>query len=327
MIDRQRILNDLKPLLREMEVDLRARCDEVAQINADLTKEYQQAHAANRVGITFEEWRADLITQVAAAWVLSSVFVRFLEDNTLISPPRISGPLRGAGDGQGLMRARDERDVFFRSHPKLTDRDYLVAIFDDLAKLPGTKDIFGLHNLVNAYRDWLSGDAAQKLIEFFQKIDADGTGEIVNDFSDHAWDTRFLGDLYQDLSETARKKYALLQTPLFVEEFILERTLEPAIREFGLRDLKMIDPACGSGHFLLGGFARILNHWRKVEPGTNDRELVNRALASVHGVDLNPYAVAIARFRLLLIASFCRKTRDLLYRCTLRFRSTHQFLI
>ncbi len=89
---------------------------------------------------------------------------------------------------------------------------------------------------------------------------------------------------------------------MFVEEFILERTLEPAINEFGLKELKMIDPACGSGHFLLGAFARILAHWRKQEPGTSGRELVNRALASVHGVDLNPYAVAIARFRLLVAA-------------------------
>jgi len=29
-----------------------------------------------------------------------------------------------------------------------------------------------------------------------------------------------LGDLYQDLSEAAKKKYALLQTPEFVEEFM-----------------------------------------------------------------------------------------------------------
>jgi len=43
--------------------------------------------------------------------------------------------------------------------------------------------------------------------------------------------TRFLGDLYQDLSEDVRKKYALLQTPEFVEEFILDRTLEPALAE------------------------------------------------------------------------------------------------
>ena len=310
MVDRKQLLDDLKPLLKALEVDLRARCDEVAEIGAGLQCEYEQARAAGRCGVTFEEWRADLITQVAAAWILSCVFVRFLEDNALIAPPRISGPLHGAGEGAGLMRARDEREQYFKSHPKETDRDYLLAVFDELAKLPGTKDVFGPHNLVNAYRNWLSGDAAQKLIEFFQKIDADGTGELVHDFTDPAWDTRFLGDLYQDLSEAARKKYALLQTPIFVEEFILERTLEPALSEFGLAGFKMIDPACGSGHFVLGSFARILARWRRHEPGTSVRELVNRALAAVHGVDLNPYAVAIARFRLLLVAMReCQVTR------------------
>ena len=316
MINRQQLLADLKPLLKDVEADLRARCDEVPQIDADLKQEYEQARAAGRSGVTYEEWRADLITQVAVAWVLSCVFVRFLEDNALIAPPRISGPLHGAGTDAGLMRARDERETYFKTHPKQTDRDYLLAVFDDLARLPGTKDVFGPHNVALAYRNWLSGDAGQKLIEFFQKIDKDGTGEIIHDFTDANWDTRFLGDLYQDLSEAARKKYALLQTPVFVEEFILERTLEPAIKEFGLGSppstinyqpstinyFKMIDPACGSGHFLLGSFARILKHWRAKEPGTHSRELVNRALAAVHGVDLNPYAVAIARFRLLIAA-------------------------
>jgi len=309
MIDRQRLLADLKRLLHDLQADLRGRYDEVAEIREALAKEYQEARAAERVGVTFEEWRADLIEQVAAAWVLTSVFVRFLEDNALISPPRVSGPVH-AGNGEGLTRARDERELFFRQHPKQTDRDYLLAVFDELAKFPSMGDVFGRHNLLNAYRPWLSGDAAQKLIEFFQKIDTDGTGETIHDFRDPEWDTRFLGDLYHDLSEPARKKYALLQTPIFVEEFILERTLEPAIKEFGLKDFRMIDLACGSGHFLLGSFARILNHWRKAEPGTNDRELVNRALASVHGVDLNPYAVAIARFRLLLAAmKECRIAR------------------
>lgn len=238
------------------------------------------------------------------------MFVRFLEDNELISPPRISGPLHGAGEGRGMTRARDERDLYFRSHPTDTDRDYLLAVFDDVARLPGAKEIFGPHNLVNAYRDWLSGDAAQKLIEFFQRIDKDETGEIIHDFTDPDWDTRFLGDLYQDLSEAARKKYALLQTPVFVEEFILERTLEPAIDEFGLDDFRMIDPACGSGHFLLGSFARVLTRWRQQEPGLSDRERVSRTLAAVHGVDLNPFAIAIARFRLLIAAMReCQITR------------------
>lgn len=148
---------------------------------------------------------------------------------------------------------------------------------------------------------WLSGDAAGELLKFFQNVDAN-TGALVHDFSDPNWDTRFLGDLYQDLSEAARKKYALLQTPIFVEEFILDRTLDPAVEEFGLKDFRMIDPACGSGHFLLGSFHRLLDRWLRKEPATNIRELAQRALNSVHGVDINPYAIAIARFRLLLAA-------------------------
>ncbi len=72
----------------------------------------------------------------------------------------------------------------------------------------------------------------------------------------------------------------------------------------------MIDPACGSGHFLLGSFRRILDRWQRNEPGASIRDLVQRTLDSIHGVDINPYAVAIARFRLLLVAmKACGVTR------------------
>ena len=112
----------------------------------------------------------------------------------------------------------------------------------------------------------------------------------------------FLGELYQDLSESARKRYALLQAPVFVEQFILDRTFKPAIETFGFREVRMIDPTCGSGHFLLGGFDRLFRIWQEECPGENPRELAKRALKQVFGVDLNPNVVAIARFRMLLAA-------------------------
>ena len=59
-----------------------------------LREEYAAAQAANRTVQSFEEWRADLITQVAVAWVLRGVFVRFLEDNALIPTPRSPAPAR-----------------------------------------------------------------------------------------------------------------------------------------------------------------------------------------------------------------------------------------
>lgn len=320
MIDREALLSDLQKLLARLEADLleRSEAAELPDVGRRLRAEHERAKTAERTAQNFEDWRSDGITQHAAAWVLSCVFVRFLEDNRLIDPPRIAGPA-----GERLQRARDEHELYFRSHPRETDRDYLLAAFDELARLPGTKDVFGPHNPVRELPNWLSGDAATELLRFFQKLDAN-SGLLVHDFTDSHWDTRFLGDLYQDLSEAARKKYALLQTPEFVEEFILDRTLDPALEEFGLEQelapssqkslpgmddrsrlrssFRMIDPACGSGHFLLGAFPRLLNRWQKREPGTHVRELVQRALDSIYGVDINPYAVAIARFRLLLAA-------------------------
>ena len=324
MIDRTALLSDLQTVLRSLEADLldRTESTEVPEVGEWLRAEYQKAKDAERTAHTYKQWLDDFITQVAAAWVLSCVFVRFLEDNELIDPPRI------AGAGARLDRARDEHTLFFQDaeRAKLTDREYLLDIFDGLAQSSAGKDVFGPHNPLRALPNWLGPDAAGELLRFFQKIDSD-SGDLVHDFTDPAtedragWDTRFLGDLYQDLSEAARKKYALLQTPDFVEEFILDRTLEPALDEFGLEPrsltlrvgsevldsesqatFKMIDPACGSGHFLLGSFPRILRRWQQQEPGTNVRVLVQRTLDSIHGVDINPFAIAIARFRLLLAA-------------------------
>ena len=64
----------------------------------------------------------------------------------------------------------------------------------------------------------------------------------------------------------------------------------------------MIDPTCGSGHFLLGGFARLLEEWRRHAPEMPPAALAQKALDAVVGVDLNPFAVEIARFRLLAAA-------------------------
>src|SRR5437763_79088 len=125
MIDRAALLTDLQKLLRQLEIDLRQRCDEAPAVGTGIEAEYQRARESKppRTAQSLEEWRSDLITQTAVAWVLGSVFVRFLEDNRLIDLPKLSGP------GERLARARDEQELYFRSHPTETDRDYLFAVF------------------------------------------------------------------------------------------------------------------------------------------------------------------------------------------------------
>lgn len=302
MINRSALLADLKRLVTTVQDDLRIRASsaDVPDVGRRLADEYARAQAARRTAATFEAWREGEITQMAVAWILSCVFARFLEDNFLVDAARLAGPTQ-----ERLEDARDARLAFFRSHPTETDREYLLDFFDSLAALPGTADIFGSVNPIRSLPAWLSPEAATSLVTFFQTVDP-ATGHLAHDFSDPAWDTRFLGDLYQDLSEAARKRYALLQTPDFVEKFLLDRTLEPAIDEFAAEfkagSFKMIDPACGSGHLVIGSFKRIFDRLLRAEPAASRRELVIRSLTCVHGIDINPFAAAIARFRLLLAA-------------------------
>ncbi len=292
MIDRQSLLSDLRAQLRLLERDLAQRADTVPEMGAALDAEYQAAREAERTAATFGVWRAGELTQAAVAWLLGCVFVRFIEDNRLIDEPLISGPHPRDRD------AADSQTFYFRDHPTATYRDYLLHCFSSVARLPALAKLYDRsHNPV--WRLGISGDAARDLLWFWRLVNPD-TNLLHHDFTDPTWDTRFLGDLYQDLSEDAKKRYALLQTPVFVEEFILERTLTPALEEFGLADTRLIDPACGSGHFLLGAFHRLLERWR--EAGAPVCERVQRALSAVYGVDVNPFAAEIARFRLALAA-------------------------
>ncbi|GGP99649.1 BREX-2 system adenine-specific DNA-methyltransferase PglX [Streptomyces roseolilacinus] len=310
MIDRKALLDDLKRQVKAVEADLGKQVKALSEVEVRLRTEYDRARKLGRTAATWTSWLDERVTQVAVAWVLGTVFVRFCEDNRLIPEPYLTGP---DGDRRELAEAR--YDAYVESDGDPTYRGWLEKAFDELGRGQAGRLLFDKrHNPL--YQVPLSHDGARELVEFWRQRDE--AGVLVHDFTDplnedgtEGWDTRFLGDLYQDLSEAARKTYALLQTPEFVEEFILDRTMNPAVREFGYEELKMIDPTCGSGHFVLGAFRRLVRLWGEGQPGRDVHERVRAALDSVHGVDINPFAVAIARFRLLVAAMAAGGVRTL----------------
>jgi hypothetical protein len=310
VIDRKALLNDLKQQVKAVETDLGRQVKALGDVGARLRAEYDQARKLGRTAATWNSWLDERVTQVAVAWVLGTVFVRFCEDNRLIPEPYLTGP-----DGDRRELAESRYDAYVESDEDPTYRGWLEKAFAELGQGQAGRLLFDKrHNPL--YQVPLSHDGARELVEFWRERDEEGV--LVHDFTDplnedgtEGWDTRFLGDLYQDLSEAARKTYALLQTPEFVEEFILNRTMNPAVREFGYEELKMIDPTCGSGHFVLGAFRRLVRLWGEGQPGRGAHQRVRAALDSVHGVDINPFAVAVARFRLLVAAMAATDVRTL----------------
>jgi hypothetical protein len=69
-----------------------------------------------------------------------------------------------------------------------------------------------------------------------------------------------------------------------------------------LADFKLLDPCCGSGHFLVAAFLMLVP-MRMAAEGLSAKEAVNRVLAeNIHGLELDPRCVEIAVFAVALEA-------------------------
>lgn len=285
----------LRPLVQLLIDDMRSRLNATPEEKASWRAQFDAAKKAERVGVAYDDWETEQLTQAAVGWVVATVFIRFIEDNELFGEGRayLSGynaPLREA--------ARYFERELYRRHPEQSYRGYIEECVNQLSTAEATKGLVDEHAAIHIYTP--TDDGARAIVEFWRGFNPDE--EDPRALNDPDLDTRFLGDLYEHLSEFAQKKYALRQTPEFVEEFILDRSLTPALNDRPLEGFKLIDPTCGSGHFLIGAFRRIFERWRRQEPAGDLRVHVDRAMGSIYGVDINPYAVAITTFRLTVEA-------------------------
>jgi len=83
---------------------------------------------------------------------------------------------------------------------------------------------------------------------------------------------------------------ALLQTPVFRGGVHPRPHARAGADGPPLEGFRMIDPTCGSGHFLLGAFDRPAGPVAPARAGDELQARVQTALDAIHGVDLNPFA-------------------------------------
>ncbi|MCK6548000.1 N-6 DNA methylase [Myxococcota bacterium] len=115
-----------------------------------------------------------------------------------------------------------------------------------------------------------------------------------------------------------RKKTGSYYTPDSLVQVLLDSALEPVIEQTiaanptrtvdALLELSIVDPACGSGHFLLAAARRLAAHVARIEAnGTPSAAEYRHALRQVvsrciYGVDLNPMAVELCKVSLWMEA-------------------------
>ena len=105
----------------------------------------------------------------------------------------------------------------------------------------------------------------------------------------------FISSVYEQFVKARGAHY----TPSVLADFVLDGSLPWDGVGW---DLKVLDPSCGSGVFLVKAYQRLIERWRNAHPGSKPsvkvlRELLERNL---FGVDKDPHAVRVASFSLYL---------------------------
>ncbi len=126
-----------------------------------------------------------------------------------------------------------------------------------------------------------------------------------------------IGDLYEHyLNEDERKEKGQYYTPHFIVEFILNRVGFAAKPGRSILDKTLLDPACGSGSFLVEAAIRIRN------AGLNREVEAKRAIANnVYGSELTAFASRLAELNLVIqVLSLVKRIENEEERQTQSFR-------
>ena len=106
--------------------------------------------------------------------------------------------------------------------------------------------------------------------------------------------------IYQQFARSAAADEATSQGLHYTPIELVHLALDPVFEGLS-SDARVIDPACGSGAFLVEAFRRLV--WRATQGGPANRTLVRKVLYSqLFGIDINRSALGIAAFSLYLAA-------------------------
>jgi N-6 DNA methylase len=137
-------------------------------------------------------------------------------------------------------------------------------------------------------RDFISGDVSV----------ASGQISLWPYYSFDIIPLEFISSIYEEFLNEERDADKAYYTPAHLVDYILDSVLPWDSEEW---NVKVIDPACGSGIFLVKAFQRLVHRWRKAN-GRSPRvgDLKPILSNNLFGVDKNREAIRVASFSLFL---------------------------
>lgn len=227
---------------------------------------------------------ADNLSQdIIHALLIRSLFILFLED-------------RGAAKEAGLYRSiKEGAESFF---DVLKDKEATYLLFKRLQEqfngnitmlVKDEEERVNARHLSVIHDCFYDGDFEHQSLferERFFKFEIIPIGLI--------------SDIYENFLGELRHRRGQFFTPFSLADMILSEVLPTASEEF---NYPILDPACGSGIFLVEGYKRLIKRWEYANKGNriSFEVLVELLQNNIFGIEIDETAIRVAAFSLYLV--------------------------
>ncbi|MDP2736473.1 MAG: N-6 DNA methylase [bacterium] len=223
------------------------------------------------------------------------IFIRSAEDRK-IEPPTLM-PLIHEYKSSGKAGQVSPYQAMIKKFREL-DETYNSNLFDE-----------------HAFEKWEEfGGATEKVIDIlygkknyfeydFSVIPADVLGNVYENYLGHQLKkSKEKESAGKNLKK--RKEQGIYYTPKFIVDYIVQNALGPVLDKCksinDLQKIKILDPACGSGSFLVAAMNFLIKKYEEFEVKPDGYLKIQILQQNIYGVDLDQQAVELARLNLLL---------------------------
>ena len=245
----------------------------------------------------------------AHALIARSIFIRYLEDRQILTEDYFRKVARQAAGWTDILKNETAYTVFDFSPNKpfypriLKNKDFTYALFRSLARdfngdmFPDvdTEEATVEQHHLDLVQELLYGNAGiqKKLFFYSYRFDI-----VPLDLISSIYEEFYHLSVNDDEKKTNVRQDGAYYTPPVLAEFVLSRTLTIEVLK---KVPRILDPACGSGIFLVEAFRRIVRykqHEKNAPLSFNElKEILQKQIA---GIEVNKEAARIAGFSLYL---------------------------
>ncbi len=269
---------------------------------------------SNEIRRKYSDYQDYEIEEIVQRIIDRLIFIRKMEDLE-IEERKLDQVARKINEGDGYVTYRQLKKVFEYYMEK-----YNSGLFGEEGKEQACDDIDIQDNVIKSVIQGMYTPTGRRVEYNFAAISGDVLGNIYEEY------LSYILKLKENQKKTKleggrahKKEQGIYYTPTYIVDYIVKNSVGEYIRNKSIDeilDTKILDPACGSGSFLIRAFSEVCKTVEaKMKKGekasksvalkTYDKRLAlpqktTILLSCIYGVDLDKKAVEIAQLNLFL---------------------------